>query len=143
MRGTSLHCILILIHVLCSLFLTVNTFHERCLALLSYIGIYILIKTSDSIKNCVSVKLDVKLIHNFWGITFVLCLEYIKDLKMNIHLFSFFFSLNAAMPHVKEQIKLLWSEKMIKILFSDLLTYVEVEKEQAASKKEPSPSKSW
>lgn len=46
------------------------------------------------------------------------------------------------MPHVKEQIKLLWSEKMIKILFSDLLTYVEVEKEQAATKKEPSPSKS-
>lgn len=56
---------------------------------------------------------------------------------------SFFYSLNAAMPHVKEQIKLLWSEKMIKILFSDLLTYVEVEKEQAATKKEPSPSKSW
>lgn len=56
---------------------------------------------------------------------------------------SFFYSLNAAMPHVKEHIKLLWSEKMIKILFSDLLTYVEVEKEQAATKKEPSPSKSW
>lgn len=56
---------------------------------------------------------------------------------------SFFYSLNSAMPHVKEQIKLLWSEKMIKILFSDLLTYVEVEKEQAATKKEPSPSKSW
>ncbi|XP_055995388.1 ubiquitin-protein ligase E3B-like isoform X2 [Ostrea edulis] len=50
-------------------------------------------------------------------------------------------SLNAAMPHVKEQIKLLWSEKMIRILFSDLLTYVKVEKEQSSAKKEPSPSK--
>jgi hypothetical protein len=46
------------------------------------------------------------------------------------------------MPHVKEQIKLLWSEKMIRILFSDLLAYVKAEKEQAAAKKEPSPSKS-
>ena len=46
------------------------------------------------------------------------------------------------MPHVKEQIKLLWSDKMIKILFSDLLSYVDIEKEQAAMKKEPSPSKS-
>nr|XP_022345739.1 ubiquitin-protein ligase E3B-like [Crassostrea virginica] len=78
------------------------------------------------------------------------CKKYVMNKKSNLtnwHPIIGWFShksdesLNAAMPHVKEQIKLLWSDKMIKILFSDLLSYVDVEKEQAAMKKEPSPSK--
>ena len=35
------------------------------------------------------------------------------------------FSLHSAMPYVVKQLQLLWGEKMIRILFSDLLNYVQ------------------
>ena len=75
--------------------------------------------------------------------TYTIYIENLVNFIIHLGIWLYFFlSLNAAMPHVKEQIKLLWSDKMIKILFSDLLSYVDIEKEQAAMKKEPSPSKS-
>ena len=50
------------------------------------------------------------------------------------------FSLHASMSFVVKQLQLLWSEKMIRLMFADLLIYVEIDAEKA--NKNPSPSKS-
>ncbi|CAG2207262.1 UBE3B [Mytilus edulis] len=48
-------------------------------------------------------------------------------------------SLHASMPFVVKQLQLLWSEKMIRLMFADLLNYIEIDTEKAS--KNPSPSK--
>lgn len=44
------------------------------------------------------------------------------------------------MSFVVKQLQLLWSEKMIRLMFADLLSYVEIDAEKA--NKNPSPSRS-
>lgn len=48
-------------------------------------------------------------------------------------------SLHASMSFVVKQLQLLWSEKMIRLMFADLLSYVEIDAEKA--NKNPSPSR--
>ena len=50
-------------------------------------------------------------------------------------------SLHSSMHFVVKQLQLLWSPKMIRLLFSELLSYVEADMERT-NVKQPSPSKS-
>lgn len=78
------------------------------------------------------------------------CKKYVQSKKSNLTLWhpvlgwfsqSTDQSLHEAMPFVVKQLQLLWSSKMIKLLFTELLEYVDANKQQANKISASSPNK--